>query len=214
MSKELLKRIVSSIFLIPIVFFLILKGSIYFNLFLSICLIVSFFEWYKMSKKKIYFLFGSFFLIFSFYSIYYLRNYDVNYIFLWIVLIICIATDIGGYVFGKIIKGPKLTKISPNKTYAGMFGGLLLSIIFVYLFLQNLYFFEISQNNLMKYQFYITILMISFISQIGDICISFFKRQSNIKNTGKLIPGHGGLLDRIDGMIFAFPFMFIIVKFF
>ena len=116
---------------------------------------------------------------------------------------VCISTDIGGYLFGKIFKGPKLTKISPNKTYSGMIGGYFLSLIFLS------YFFNWDNNQVTIYWFIATILL-STISQIGDIIISYFKRLSKIKNTGKIIPGHGGLLDRIDGMIFAFPLFYFI----
>jgi len=152
-----------------------------------------------MVKKKIYKILGIVFLIFSFYSFYELViNYDVL-----ITLFICISTDIGGYFFGKIFKGPKLTKISPNKTYAGMIGGFFFSILFI------LFYFNYIEHGVTINLLIITIL-ISSVSQIGDIIISYFKRLSKIKNTGNIIPGHGGLLDRIDGMIFAFPVYYLI----
>jgi phosphatidate cytidylyltransferase len=120
---------------------------------------------------------------------------------------ICILTDIGGYIFGKLIKGPKLTKFSPNKTYAGMFGGYLLSFI-------SIIFISFANFNYNGLNIFIFILIISTVSQLGDIFISYFKRLSKIKDTGKIIPGHGGILDRVDGMIFAFPVAyFIITKF-
>ena len=122
-------------------------------------------------------------------------------------------TDIGGYIFGKVFKGPKLTKISPNKTFSGMIGGYVLSTIFITIYFNN-YNFSIFDNlenqNLNNFIFIFTI---STISQIGDIFISYFKRKSKIKDTGKIIPGHGGLLDRIDGMIFAFPSAYLIFIF-
>ena len=131
-----------------------------------------------------------------------------------LIVLTCIATDLGGYVFGKIFKGPKLTKISPNKTYAGMFGGFILSIILTIAYLDNLTFLSLADSNEeMGMQLMILVLSTSFISQMGDLIISFFKRLSKIKNTGKIIPGHGGILDRIDGMIFAFPYAFILIKF-
>ena len=125
----------------------------------------------------------------------------------FIILTICISTDIGGYVFGKIFKGPKLAKVSPNKTYSGLIGGTLMSILLTYLIvtIYDVNFFE--DLNLI-----FVVFLISSVSQIGDLIISYFKRISNVKDTGKLFPGHGGLLDRIDGMIFAFPFVFIISK--
>jgi phosphatidate cytidylyltransferase len=164
-----------------------------------------------MSKKKPFHIIGIFFLIFSFYTVYYLRAENDLKFFL-LVVITCIATDIGGYIFGNIFKGPKITKISPKKTYAGMFGGFFLAIIFTNLFFNNLNFINLGNDTQISKEIFIIVLLLSSVSQLGDLTISFFKRKSKIKNTGKLIPGHGGLLDRIDGMIFAFPFMFIITK--
>ena len=122
---------------------------------------------------------------------------------------ICIATDIGGYTFGKTFKGPKLSRISPNKTYAGVIGGYILSIVFSYFFIinENSILFEIYTLN-----YLILTLLISTVSQIGDLIISYFKRISNVKDTGKIIPGHGGILDRIDGMIFVFPFFYLLTE--
>ena len=165
-----------------------------------------------MTKKKKYHFVGYFFLILSFYSAYLLRNFDNDEkgILFLIVITICISTDIGGYVVGKIFKGPKLTKISPNKTYSGMVGGYLLSIISIEFFIkysQMLF----NEELFFSSEDFIFIIFISSISQLGDILISYFKRLSKIKNTGKIIPGHGGLLDRIDGMIFAFPLSYGIV---
>ena len=125
---------------------------------------------------------------------------------------ISISTDIGGYVFGKIIKGPKLTHISPNKTYSGSIGGVFLTLIILILY-SNIFsrelnfFYKLYLNNFIYFLF--IIISASLISQIGDLIISFLKRKAKIKNTGKIIPGHGGILDRIDGMIFTFPFMYI-----
>ena len=197
--NNLIKRTLSSIILLPLVVFLILKGSFYLNFFIFICFLVSSYEWHKMIKKKVYKLLGFIFLILSFYTFYKL---SMEFIII-IPLFICVFTDIGGYVFGKIFGGPKLTKISPNKTYAGMIGGFCLSLLFV------LIYFNII-NNTLTVQWFITAIVVSLISQIGDIIISYFKRLSKLKNTGNIIPGHGGLLDRIDGMIFAFPAFYII----
>ena len=210
MKQELQKRILSSLILIPITLFFIIKGSFLFNFFIIICFIITSYEWHKMSYKKPYYLIGLLFLIISFYSAYKIRTtMNGDYIYFIIILLICILTDIGGYIFGKILKGPKLTKISPKKTYSGLIGGFLLSI--------GVLFFIFSLGLLIKPQelnsnIFILILLISAISQIGDIIISYFKRLSKIKDTGKIIPGHGGLLDRIDGMIFAFPSAYIIFK--
>ena len=164
-----------------------------------------------MSKKKKYNKIGFIFLFFSFLCIYNLRiNSDDNYILFLFIIVICISTDIGGYIFGKSFKGPKLTKYSPNKTIAGVVGSFTFSISSMLIF-NNIF----NEPNLSVKLIILTV-MISFFSQLGDIIISYFKRKSNIKDTGMIIPGHGGLLDRIDGMIFAFPFSYIIIltKFF
>ena len=211
MKQELLKRIISSLILIPIALFFIIKGSFFFHFFILVCFIITAYEWHMMSKKKPFHIIGIFFLIFSFYTVYYLRAENDLKFFL-LVVITCIATDIGGYIFGNIFKGPKITKISPKKTYAGMFGGFFLAIIFTNLFFNNLNFINLGNDTQISKEIFIIVLLLSSVSQLGDLTISFFKRKSKIKNTGKLIPGHGGLLDRIDGMIFAFPFMFIITK--
>ena len=205
MSDELLKRILSSIILLPITLFFIIQGSYLFTFFILICLGTTIYEWHMMSKKKTYRIFGFIFLFLSFYSIYKLRI-DNDYWFLLFITAICVSTDIGGYIFGKIFKGPKLTKFSPNKTFAGMIGGYLLSIISA-IILTDFYLVED-----LPIKSLIFVILISTISQLGDIIISYFKRLSKIKDTGKIIPGHGGLLDRVDGMIFAFPFTYLILS--
>jgi phosphatidate cytidylyltransferase len=205
MNQEIIKRILSSIIIIAIAFFFIIKGSFFLIFFLSICFFITSFEWYKMTKNKNYFLLGLVFLILSFLSAFLLRNIFLKDFIL--VILICISTDIGGFVFGKIFKGPRLTKISPNKTYSGMIGSFFLSIISA-LFYTNYYSLIYWTDNLLL----ITVILISSVSQIGDLTVSYFKRISKIKNTGEIIPGHGGLLDRIDGMIFAIPFAFIFLK--
>ena len=213
MNKELFIRILSSIILLPLVFFFIIKGSIFFNFFTIIMMLIAAYEWHFLSLRKSYYIPGFIFIIFSFYTFYFFRN-ESNYLLFLIILTTCIATDVGGYVFGKILKGPKLTKISPNKTYAGMLGGFVFSFITVYIFFNNLSFFRLAKNQQeLEFNIIFIVLITSLISQIGDLIISNFKRKSNVKNTGKIIPGHGGLLDRIDGMIFAFPFMFFLIKF-
>ena len=211
-NKELIKRVFSSLVLIPIALFFIIKGGILFIFFISICFLIASYEWHKLSKKKLYYIPGFLFLILSFYSAYAIRidsNSGLEYFL--IILLICISTDLGGYIFGKILKGPRLTKISPKKTYSGVVGGYLLSIIFFYLFFNSTYY---SYTSEITPYFFIFILLTSTVSQLGDITISYFKRLSKIKDTGKIIPGHGGLLDRIDGMIFAYPFCYIIYLYF
>ena len=213
MSKELLTRILSSFILIPFLFFFIIKGSIFFIFFVLVMILITLYEWHNLSFKKIYYFPGLIFILFSFYTFFSIRNYNELSFFL-LILIICISTDIGGYIFGKILKGPRLTKISPNKTYAGMFGGFLLSFLIAILYLNNLNYLLLEPFNTININTIVLILSISLISQVGDIIISFFKRKKKIKNTGKIIPGHGGILDRIDGMIFAFPYTYLLVEFF
>ena len=206
-KEEIIKRILSSIILIPTVLFFIIKGSFLFNFFIFICFLITTYEWLKLSKNNLLKLFGTIFIVISFYTIFNIRNeFDRDYFHLLLVVIICVSTDIGGYVFGNIFKGPKLTKISPNKTYSGVIGSFLLSLIFTNLFLDflsNVETFEFTK------EMFLFILLVSLVSQIGDIIISYFKRKSKIKDTGTIIPGHGGILDRIDGMIFALPFAYV-----
>ena len=198
--SDFIKRILSSIILLPLVIYFILMGSFYLIFLIVICFFAASYEWHKMVKNRMHMLIGYFFLILSFYSFYKLsiEKYIIT------PLLICIATDIGGYVFGKIFKGKKLSKISPNKTYSGLFGSYILSIFLVYSIFQKYYSFD--------FLFLFTIL-ISTISQSGDLFISYIKRKAKIKDTAKIIPGHGGLLDRFDGIIFAIPFGMLLFNF-
>ncbi len=210
-KKELTNRIFSSLILIPIVLFVVTEGSFLFNFFVLICFLITLYEWHMMSRKKSYYFLGFFFLFLSFYSAYKIRTNMIDgYEYFLIILLICISTDIGGYIFGNFFKGPKLTKISPKKTYSGVIGGYLLSILFMYLSLNSNFIFEKFHE--ITLNIFIFIILISTVSQLGDIAISYFKRLSKIKDTGKIIPGHGGLLDRIDGMIFAYPIAYLITN--
>ena len=189
--------------------YIVIYNNTIFILFLIICLIISLYEWISMKKNKIINFVGLFFLFFTFFLAYQLRfEFDGNYTYFLITILICVCTDIGGYIFGKVFKGPKLTKISPNKTYSGMIGSFLLPILILQI-LFSLKSLNIEIN--LSINSILFIFFISFFSQIGDICISYFKRKSKIKDTGKLIPGHGGLLDRIDGIIFAIPTAYFII---
>ena len=201
MNNELILRILSSIILLPLTLYLILKGSYFFNFLLITIFIIASYEWRLMTKNKKYYFFGFIFLIFSLYTTHKLRfNFQNDYWPFLIALLICIFTDIGGYVFGKIFKGPKLIRFSPNKTVSGLIGSFLISLFCIPIVI---YFNIINYEKILN--FLIFIIIISCISQFGDLIISFFKRSSNLKDTGKIIPGHGGLLDRIDGMLFALP---------
>ena len=208
MKKEFEKRLLTSLILIPISIFFIIKGSFFFIFFLSILFLVTSYEWTIMSKKNNLLKFlGIIFLLFSFYTAFEFRENE-NYKDFLFTITICIFTDIGGYIFGKIFKGPKLTKISPKKTYAGVFGSFFLPLIVGLFVYEYQYTDQISTKGM---YFLIIVLLISLISQTGDLIISYFKRKAKLKDTGKILPGHGGLLDRIDGMIFVFPFFYLIV---
>ena len=155
-------------------------------------------------------IFGLFFLFFSFFSTIYLRQYIGLNFFLFLI-IVCISTDIGGYIFGKIFKGPRLTKVSPKKTYTGVIGSFLISLLFGLIYIK--YLGQKSRILLESDLIFVIllILFISLISQVGDLIISYFKRKAKLKDTGKILPGHGGFLDRIDGIIFVMPLTYLCV---
>ena len=211
MKTEFSKRVASSIILLPIVIYCIMKGSVLFNFLLIVSFLIVLYEWHNLEKRNLFKIIGIFFIIFSFFSFYKIRNIsDSSLDNIILLLTICISTDIGGYVFGKILKGPKLTKISPNKTISGLLGSYIFSIISVVIIFHSNYIYGQLENfSLLNFLY---IFVISTISQIGDIIISYFKRLSNVKNTGNVLPGHGGLLDRIDGMIFVFPISYLIIN--
>ena len=210
MIKEFEKRVLSSLILIPIVLIFIIQGSVFFAFFLSILFLTSSYEWLKMSKNNNLLKFlGIIFLLLSFYSTFEIREYRSFKYFLFIVTI-CIFTDIGGYIFGKIFNGPKFTQISPNKTYSGVFGSFLLSLIAGLIYLNYFAIGELVDTDYVL--IFLLILFISLISQIGDLLISYFKRKAKMKDTGKILPGHGGLLDRIDGLVFVMPTIYLLGK--
>jgi phosphatidate cytidylyltransferase len=130
--------------------------------------------------------------------------YNLGPVFIIYILLICIFSDIGGYVIGKVIGGKKLTKISPNKTISGSVGSFCFSIVPLLL----LYNFDQSEYSY-SFNNFLLCLEISLVCQLGDIFISYIKRKAKVKDTGNFLPGHGGLLDRIDGIIFAMPYVWI-----
>ena len=208
MKNEALKRIISSIIIIPLALFFIVKGSIFFIFFITFCFLIASYEWYILSKNRQYNLPGHLFLFISFYSAYLYREYlsqDAE-LFLFIILI-CVSTDIGGYIFGKTFGGKKLTKVSPNKTISGSIGSFIFAILSLIIFVNLEYLnLDFNQSNI------IFCFFVSLISQIGDLFISYLKRKAKVKDTGKILPGHGGLLDRLDGIIFAVPFSYLMLK--
>ncbi len=191
------KRFVISLLAFPIIYILLYQ-KIFSNLLIIIVCLFCVYEWNKIFKNKNYiYLIGLLILLFFFLSLLKIYNLeDYNLRFLWLILIAWL-TDIGGYIFGKLFGGPKLIKISPNKTWSGAFGSLILSqfacLIF---FLDSNY---ILNFNIFFYQF-----LLSIIGQIGDILMSYIKRLNDKKDTSNFIPGHGGFLDRVDGLIWIF----------
>ena len=218
MKSELLKRSISSLFLMCFVFLSALINDYIFLSILFIVIIFSWIEWVsvieKIRFKKIYHIIHIIlFLIYLLIAFIVCFNVFVidKYFFLTI-LMICVFSDVGGYIFGKTFGGKKLTKISPNKTISGSIGSFILSYIgffLIYLYFSDLLFVRLQIEALVFVPF-----IISLICQLGDLFISYYKRRAKIKNTGNLIPGHGGLLDRIDGTIFALPIGFILISFF
>jgi len=206
MRRELINRVISSLVLIPLTFFFVIKGSFFLIFFLIIFFIIAVYEWFNMNKGNIFIsYFGIVFLFLSFFSAFVVRE-NIGLYFFLLILVICIFTDIGGYLFGKTFKGPKLTKISPNKTYSGVFGSFLISIFASYIFMK---FYEVEVLFTDKI-FILLVILISLVSQLGDLIISYFKRKTGIKDTGNILPGHGGLLDRIDGLIFVLPVVYLV----
>ncbi len=215
--NNLNKRILTSIVLLCLIYF-----SIVNSLFLLLFLIVIFFLTIKeinliykqIFNKNFFFVFIANFLSVTYLSIFliiiwiYLGFSEIDKtVTLIFILSICVLTDIGGFVFGKLIGGKKLTKISPNKTYSGMFGSFIFSLIFGYLF----YYFQ-RDILVFKINILLIIIIVSSLSQFGDLIISLFKRKAKIKDTGSILPGHGGILDRIDGILIAIPFGIILIS--
>ena len=218
-TKELQKRIISSIILIPIAIYFIFQETLFFVFFLSILFLTTSYEWINMNKNNFLKIFGVFYLFFAFISAYLLREQFSLGLFV-LILIICIFTDLGGYIFGKILKGPKLVKISPKKTYTGAFGGFFLSVVAALVYSKYTAYGSSTYLNLSMWTgltlnkiYFLFILIMSFISQVGDLIISYFKRLANVKDTGNLLPGHGGLLDRVDGIIFVIPISYLLLSY-
>ena len=206
MDKELYKRINTGALLLLLLILMFMSKIIYlFTLIVIFSL--SFVEFTKLSKifsKKKYLyqflaniVFALYLFLFLMICIFGLN--DIHFkIILFIILLICISSDIGGILFGKIFKGPKLTSISPNKTIAGCIGSFVLSILTSSLLLKYIFNTELISNIFLG-------LFISISVQAGDLFFSYLKRKSSIKHTGNILPGHGGILDRIDGILLGMP---------
>ena len=228
MSLNLIKRIITSIILLFVFLIINFSNKYIFAFSISLVGLIICYEanrifsklfhisTYKSNDiyKKFYFKFlllnlVTFFYIFFIFCYFsyqiYLTQTPIFFLYL---ICICFSTDIGGYVFGKMNGGKKLTTISPNKTISGTIGSFIFSVIPLILFSYlNYYNLEFNVNN------FIFCLTVSLISQIGDLFISYIKRSVRIKDTGKILPGHGGILDRMDGIIFALPFSYLLLKF-
>jgi len=219
MNLELKKRIITSIFLIIL---LVLMFSYIYILIISLIIIgiITWIEFYSLiskifrnknlKDKILRFFFKSISLIFLFLLIMSViiieaLRPDLKF-FLFFSLLISVASDMGGLIFGKIFKGKKLTKISPNKTISGAIGSFIFSLLLIPI-LQNIMTIPVSGNLIL------IVLLISFTSQLGDLSISYLKRKAKVKDTSDLLPGHGGVLDRIDGIIFAIPVGLILFNF-
>jgi phosphatidate cytidylyltransferase len=199
-------RVLSSLVLAPLFLWIAYINNIFFHLFLLVVFTISLYELkFVLIKKKIFYIF-LFFLILAFlFSTLGVRGYSNNsfYYFLWIMLVVWLS-DIGGYLFGNTFKGPALSKWSPKKTFSGLFGSLTLAqfaFLIPSMFGQG---FEYTLAIFLS-QFFLAI-----IATLGDLFFSFIKRSHNIKDYSNLIPGHGGLLDRIDGMIFVMIFAYFL----
>ena len=217
MTLELKKRIITSIFL------LLLLYLMYFYTFILIIsvIVISIISWiefnglifkiFKKNKKKdklLIFCYKAISLMYFSLLIYLCllvksQKPELE-IFIIFSILISIMSDIGGLVIGKIFKGKKLTKISPNKTVSGSIGSFIFSLFLIPIFLKYLINYDLLT-------LLIITLIISLTSQMGDLLISFLKRKAKVKNTSDLLPGHGGILDRIDGIIFAVPIGFLIL---
>ena len=228
MSQNLLKRLITSIILLSLLIFINFSHQYIFilsiliiglmicleanNIFSKILINNYIKKNSPINKLNIKFVMLNMitfsYIFFIFCNLSYEIHRSESPIFFLYIISICFFTDIGGYIFGKIIGGIKLSKISPNKTIAGTIGSFILSIIPLIIALNfNFLDLEFNLTNI------IFCLLISLISQIGDLFISLIKRKAEIKDTGNLLPGHGGILDRMDGIIFAVPFSYILIKF-
>ena len=208
-SNNLKQRVFTSLILLTFVF-LIFSFNIFLIYFLIIMGVLSILEFIQIiniifKNKFMRILINLFFIIyiFIFCILFFLfSNLEGLKLILFILLLSCVASDIGGYIFGKIFKGPKITKISPKKTYAGAAGSFSLTLIIMYLF--SFYFIDLQYYKIIFISF-----MTSLFCQLGDLFFSLLKRKAKLKDTGKILPGHGGVIDRLDGIFLGIPVGFV-----
>tara|TARA_B100000700_G_C14609145_1_gene652738 strand:- start:13 stop:669 length:657 start_codon:yes stop_codon:yes gene_type:complete len=202
---NLQKRVLTSIIVFPLSIFFIAKGGNYIVSFLYAVLILGNFEVFSVFKRKLSIIFLDLVLVTSLLSILHLRNDTAaSFVLLVWIIILTVSSDIGGYVFGKIFKWKKITKISPNKTLSGVLGSFIFSIVSVFLLgfiVEIVSGFE--SNFFLKPRYFILALIFSLAAQFGDLTISYLKRLDKIKDAGKILPGHGGIFDRIDSLMFV-----------
>ena len=193
------KRFIISLLAFPLIYIVLYQKEL-FNVLIVTIFLFCLYEWNKIFKKKSIIFFVGLLILFIFiFSLIRIYNFDdYNLKFLWLILITWL-TDIGGYLFGKLFGGPKLIKISPNKTWAGAFGSIILSQ-FAFL----IFYLDVNY----KFNVYIIFsqLFLSILGQVGDILMSYIKRKNHKKDTSNFIPGHGGFLDRVDGLIWIIIF--------
>ena len=210
--NNLQKRILTSIIILPLSIFFIFQGGYLLLSFLLTIFFIANYELFSVFKKKTTILFLDLILILALFSIYYLSDDNVvsfNLLVWFIILTIC--SDVGGYIFGKIFKWKKLTKISPKKTLSGVLGSFIISLF-------SLFIVEIiiQSNVVIKWlepKFFFLAIILSLTAQAGDLTISYFKRLEKIKDTGKILPGHGGIFDRIDSLMFVIILGFLLYNY-
>ena len=213
--SNLIKRVITSLVVLPLSLYFIIMGGNYIVSFLYAVLILGNFEVFSVFKRKTTIIILDLILVASLLSILSLRNETASsFVLLMWVILLTVFSDIGGYTFGKVFKWKKITKISPNKTWSGVIGSFIfsLSTVFILEFLVS-FISNYSNNFFLKPKYFVLALLLSLAAQIGDLTISYFKRIEKIKDTGKLLPGHGGIFDRIDSLMFVVIFAFILNNF-
>ena len=214
--NNLQKRILTSLVALPLAIFFVVKGGYFLSFFLLFIFFAGLHEIFTVFKRVKTKLFLLLVLILSIFSIYYLANDSVSSLFLlYFVIGISVSSDVGGYVFGKIFKWKKLSKISPKKTISGVFGSYFCSFICVIAFneLSGSSAHGLLVSDLTIIPEVLLTIIFSTVAQAGDLVISYFKRLEKIKDTGKILPGHGGIFDRIDGLMFVSILAFVLVLF-